>query len=142
MNFEVVPDLMLITCIISFHPHNSVVQRTTLTGGLLLCQVLSLTFSLGTRNRQRDTNTIPILEMRQLRLGTKGPKVMQLRNAEGGIQTQIRECSTTSLIYSFDILSPMPLMYTVRTSTFSTPKKGTITQKKPSASFLSLDFTF
>lgn len=104
--FKVVPDLMLITCIISLNPHNSVIQ-ITLTDGLFMCQALLLTFSLG-------TNTIPILEMRLLRLGKKGPKVI---NCEC---LQIQECATTLFIYSSDSLYSTPIRCTVMTSMFST----------------------
>ena len=52
-----------------------------------------------------ETNSIPILEMRQLTLGKKGPKVIQVGTVEAGIHTQIQERSTTSFIYSFDTFS-------------------------------------
>lgn len=74
-------------------------------------------------NHDIDSNTIPILEMRPLRLGKKRPNVIQLRNAEGGIQTQIQQCSTTSFMCSLGILSSMSITYTIRTSKLSTPKK-------------------
>lgn len=49
-----------------------------------------------------EINAAPILKMRQLRLGKRGPEATQLGNVESEIQTQIQEISATSFIYSFD----------------------------------------
>lgn len=47
-------------------------------------------------------NSIPIREMRQLTLGKKGPKVIQLATVEAEIHIQIQECATILFIYSTD----------------------------------------